>query len=124
MEKFYVCETCKNLIGVVQASGVPMVCCGKPMTLLNANTVDASQEKHTPAVKVNGDTVEVVVGDVLHPMLAEHYIQWIYLKTDKGGQIKYLKPEEAPAATFTLCGEKAVAVYEYCNLHGLWKTEL
>ncbi|HCT64129.1 MAG TPA: desulfoferrodoxin [Lachnospiraceae bacterium] len=120
--KFFVCKHCGNLIGMIENSGVPIVCCGEKMTELVANTVDASLEKHTPVVNVNGDKVEVTVGSVEHPMLDEHFIKWIYLETKKGGQRKSLKPGEAPKATFAVADDEPVAVYAYCNLHGLWKT--
>ena len=120
--KFFVCKHCGNLIGMIENSGVPIVCCGEKMTELVANTVDASLEKHTPVVNVNGDKIEVVVGSVEHPMLEEHFIKWIYLETKKGGQRKALKPGEAPKATFVVTDDEPVAAYAYCNLHGLWKT--
>lgn len=120
--KFFVCKHCGNLIGMIENSGVPVVCCGEKMTELVANTVDASVEKHTPVVTVNGDKIEVVVGSVEHPMLEEHFIKWIYVETKKGGQRKSLKPGEAPKAAFVVTDDEPVAVYAYCNLHGLWKT--
>lgn len=122
--KFLVCPTCGQVVGVVKDKGIPVVCCGSPMEELVPNTVDASQEKHVPVVEVNGDTVNVKVGSVTHPMDPDHFIEWIYLKTENGGQRKALNPGDAPEATFALGGEKAVAVYAYCNLHGLWMTEL
>jgi len=123
--KFYVCEHCGNKVTFVDNKGVPVVCCGQPMTELVANTTDAAVEKHVPEVKVEGNKVTAVVGSVEHPMISEHYIQFIALETEKGSQIKYLKPEEKPEASFCVQeGDKAVAVYEYCNLHGLWKKEL
>ena len=124
MKKFYICEHCGNIIEKVNDSGVPVVCCGQKMKELVPGTVDASREKHIPEVEVNGDVVNVVVGSVEHPMTEAHSIQWIYLETDKGSQIKYLKPDEAPRASFSLNGEKPIAVYEYCNLHGLWVKEI
>lgn len=123
-KKFYICKKCQKIIGVLQDSPVPTVCCGENMQLLEANTVDASNEKHVPVVAVEGNLVKVSVGSAEHPMLPEHFIQWIYLETEKGGQRKALKPGEKPQAVFALEDDKAVAVYEYCNLHGLWKTEL
>lgn len=122
--KFYLCKHCKNLVAMVNDSGVNPVCCGEKMTLLDPGTVDASVEKHTPAVTVEGSLVKVVVGSVEHPMADEHYIEWIYLETCCGGQIKYLEPGKEPKTSFELNGQKPVAVYAYCNLHGLWKTEL
>ncbi|HOT62711.1 MAG TPA: desulfoferrodoxin family protein [Treponemataceae bacterium] len=119
---FYVCKKCGNLVGMIHASGVKMVCCGEEMTALTPNTVDASKEKHVPVISVSGNLVTVKVGSVEHPMTAEHSIQWIYLETAKGGQRKCLNPGDKPEATFALSADdKAIAAYEYCNLHGLWK---
>ena len=122
--KFYVCEHCGNKVTFVEDKGVPVVCCGQKMTELVANTVDASQEKHVPVVERDGNKLVVKVGSVEHPMAEEHSIQWIVVETKQGSMIKYLKPGEKPEAEFEVSAEDAVAVYEYCNLHGLWKTEL
>ena len=122
--KFYRCKHCGNIVGMIHNSGVPVVCCGEEMEEMVANTVDASKEKHVPAVSIVGNTVKVDVGTIPHPMEEKHYIQWIYLQTKKGGQRKCLKPGEEPVAVFALDNDEVVAVYEYCNLHGLWKTEL
>ena len=123
--KFYICERCGNIIGKIHDSGVPVVCCGQPMTQLVAGTVDASLEKHVPVVTVEGNTVKVAVGAVEHPMLPEHYIEWVSLQTKQGNQRKCLKPGEAPKVCFSLCeGDEVEAVYEYCNLHGLWKADI
>ncbi len=122
--KFYICRTCGNIIEKVKDSGVPVVCCGKPMEELVPNTVEASNEKHLPAVRVEAGMVHVNVGSVDHPMLNEHYIEWVHVETENGGQRKYLEPGEAPSVTFHLGDDKPVAVYAYCNLHGLWKTEV
>ena len=122
--KFYVCGHCGNLIGMVHSAGVPMMCCGQKMDALEPNTVEASGEKHLPAVTVEGDLIKVNIGTVDHPMAEEHYIEWVYVQTEKGGQRKALKPGDAPAVSFRLEDDKAVAVYAYCNLHGLWMTEL
>lgn len=122
---FYRCDVCGNLSGLILASGAPMSCCGQHMTLLTANTTDASLEKHVPAVTVEGDTVTVAIGSVPHPMIPEHYIQWVYLQTDLGGQRKCLAPGNEPRAVFKLLpGEKPLTAYEYCNLHGLWKADI
>ena len=122
--KFFICEHCKNLVEVVHDAKVPMMCCGQKMTQLIPGTVEASVEKHLPVVTVDGDKVRVEIGSVAHPMAEEHSILWVYLQTDKGGQRKELAVGEAPVAEFALCGEKPEAVYAYCNLHGLWKTEI
>ena len=122
--KFYVCEHCGNLVGVINDAGVPLVCCGQKMTKLEAGVVEASHEKHIPVVTVDGNSVKVVVGSVEHPMSEEHSILWVYLLTDKGGQRKTLEVGKAPEVTFALADEKPISVYAYCNLHGLWKTDL
>ncbi len=120
--KFYICKHCGNLVGMIQSAGVPMLCCGEKMEELKANSVDASAEKHVPVVTAENNVLHVAVGSAAHPMTQEHSIQWIYVQTERGGQRKNLKPGEEPAATFALCEDRAIAVYAYCNLHGLWKT--
>lgn len=122
--KFYICRHCGNIIGLIHGSGVPVVCCGEEMEQLVPNTVEASAEKHLPVAAADGGVVRVAIGSAAHPMTAEHSIQWVYLETENGGQRKCLKPGDAPEVCFALCGDKAVAAYAYCNLHGLWKTEL
>ena len=92
------------------------------MTVLEPNTTDAAQEKHVPVVTREGNTITVTVGSVEHPMLPEHYIQWIVLETENGFRVAELKPGDKPQVKF-FENEKVIAVYEYCNLHGLWKTE-
>ncbi len=123
-KRFYICEHCGNIIGMINSSGVPIVCCGQNMTLLEPGTVEASHEKHIPVVTVDGNEVKVDVGSVAHPMVPEHSIMWIYLETDKGGHRKCLNPGEAPSATFALSDEKPLAAYAYCNIHGLWKADI
>ena len=101
------------------------VCCGEPMAKLVAGSVDAAVEKHVPAVEVEGNVVKVRVGSVEHPMTPEHYIQLICLVTEKGFQVAPLSDDAAPEAVFAVAeGDSPVAVYEYCNLHGLWVNEL
>ena len=123
-QKFYICEKCGNLVGKIHDSGVPLVCCGQKMTRLEAGVVEASREKHIPVVELGDGRVTVSVGSVIHPMTEEHSISWIYLETDKGGQRKSLSPGEEPKVTFAIQDEKPIAVYAYCNLHGLWKSEI
>lgn len=122
--RFYVCEHCGNIVGMIHNAGVPMICCGQKMTELTPNTVEASVEKHLPVVIVEGDKVYVEVGSTTHPMIEEHHIVWVYLQTDRGGQRKCLEVGSEPKVTFALADEKPVAVYAYCNLHGLWKTDV
>ena len=121
-QKFFICETCGNIIAMVKPSGVPVVCCGKPMKQIVPNTTDAAQEKHVPAWSKEGNLVKVQVGSVAHPMIPAHYIEWVSLQTKAGNQRKALAPEQAPEVTFAPTdGDEVEAVYAYCNLHGLWK---
>ena len=127
--KLYYCTHCGNIIFKVVDKGVPVMCCGQKMEELVPNTTDAAQEKHVPVVEKtphgSGSSVTVKVGSVEHPMLPEHFIEWIVLETQQGSQIKHLKPGEKPQAVFALAeGDQTVAAYAYCNLHGLWKQDL
>ncbi|MBC3804098.1 desulfoferrodoxin [Acetobacterium fimetarium] len=123
--KFYVCKHCGNFVGMIHASGVQMICCGDPMTEVVPNTTDAAQEKHVPVIAVDGNKVTIDIGSVPHPMTPEHHIAWVYLETEQGGQRKCLAVDGAPHMEFALTpGDKAVAAYAYCNLHGLWKASL
>lgn len=120
--KFYRCETCGQIVAIVKKKPCPVMCCGKPMKEMEPGEVDASLEKHVPVYEVNGDTVVVKVGSVAHPMLPEHYIEWVSLQTKLGNQRKALEPGQAPEVCFKLCDcDEVEAVYAYCNLHGLWK---
>ena len=122
---FYRCEICGNLIGMITNSGVVPECCGQAMTELSANTTDASHEKHVPVVEIQGNDVKVMVGEAAHPMMPEHFIEWIFLQTTQGGHRRSLSPGDAPEAHFVLGpDEKATVAYDYCNLHGLWKKEI
>ena len=122
--KFFICEHCGNVIGLIHSGGVPMMCCGQKMKELVPGVVEASREKHIPVVEVTENTVKVTVGSTLHPMAEEHSILWVYLETDRGGQRKNLEVGKEPSVTFALADEKPLAVYAYCNLHGLWKAEI
>ena len=123
--KFLRCKHCGNLFAVVNDGGVMPTCCGETMELLIANSTDAAGEKHVPVVERNGDRVTVKVGSVAHPMLEEHFIQWVAIvPSDERVYLKKLKPGDAPEATFNVCGQDSpVTAYEYCNLHGLWVAE-
>ncbi len=121
--KFYRCAHCGNVIQKVVDKRVPVVCCGQRMEELVPGTVEASVEKHLPVVTwIDENTIKVEVGSVAHPMLEEHHIAFVYVETENGGIRVDLK--DKPEALIALGGQKPIAVYEYCNLHGLWKTEL
>lgn len=123
-QKFFVCDHCGNLVGLIHNKGVPVVCCGEKMKELVPNTAEASSEKHLPVVEVSGNDVTVSVGSTFHPMEESHHISFIYLETQHGGQRKCLKILQVPKLNFTLVDDKPIAVYAYCNKHGLWKTEI
>ena len=122
--KFYICPHCGNSVEMIHDAGVKLMCCGQKMEELVAGAVEASHEKHIPAVDMEGGIVNVKVGSIEHPMAENHWIEWVQVVTDKGVQRKYLNPGEAPKVKFLLANEKPLAVYAYCNLHGLWKSEI
>ncbi|MCR4922758.1 MAG: desulfoferrodoxin FeS4 iron-binding domain-containing protein [Lachnospiraceae bacterium] len=118
----YKCEHCGTIVEEIKQGGCHASCCGQPMTLLEPGTSDGAAEKHVPSVSIDGDKVTVAVGEVEHPMLEAHFIEWIAIETNRGVQRKVLKPDTAPKAVFFLSdGEELLATYAYCNLHGLWK---
>lgn len=120
--KVYECKKCGNIIIFLEDSGVTPMCCGDMMTEIIPSTTDGAMEKHVPIYNRKANEVTVMVGELAHPMLDEHYIKWIVLETDKGIYIHYLKPGQEPMSKFCLCeNEKILNVYEYCNIHSLWK---
>lgn len=118
---FFRCKHCGNLVALINNGGGTLVCCGDEMTKLEANTSDGAKEKHVPEVTKEDGKIKVTVGSVLHPSLPEHYIQWIALAADDKVQFKYLEPGQEPKAEFEEV--ETGTVYEYCNLHGLWKAD-
>lgn len=153
-EVFYKCDLCGNMVALVKEGGGTLVCCGQDMNKLVANTEDASQEKHVPDVTIAGNKIKVQVGSEVHPMVEKHYIEWIALVSDHRIEVRSLKPGMDPVAEFEFEFENAkvpyidgdnevpncegqpcnfehteektinVSIYEYCNLHGLWKVDL
>ncbi len=121
--EIYRCSVCGNMVEVLDAAAGTMVCCGKPMTLLEGNTQDASHEKHVPVIERTEGGFIVKVGAAEHPMLAEHYIQWIELHTATEVLRRELHPGEKPEAFFTT-SQTPLMVRAYCNLHGLWILEV
>ena len=123
--RFLISEDNQDIVEVLASNVCEITCDNKPMKELVPNSTNAAQEKHVPVATVEGNKVVVNVGSVDHPMVAEHWIQWVYLETDKGGHRKVLNHGEKPHVVFALTeDEKALAVYEYCNLHGLWVAKL
>ena len=123
-QKFYVCRTCGNLVGKIDDGKVPMVCCGKHMEELVPNTSEGAGEKHLPVYTYKDNVLEVSVGSVLHPMEAAHHIPWVYVETEKGGQRKNLEVGKEPKVRFVFTDDRPLSVFAYCNLHGLWKSEI
>ena len=119
--KFLKCKKCGKVVNVLKASACETMCCGEAMVELKANTTDAAVEKHVPVVEKNGNSVEVKVGSVAHPMEEKHYIEWILLETKNANQFKMLNPGDEPKAVFALNdSDEVLNAYAYCNLHGLW----
>ena len=116
----YKCDLCGNIVEVMHGGAGELVCCGQPMKLFVANTVDAAKEKHVPAIEKTADGFKVKVGSVAHPMEEKHYIEWIEVISGGKTYRQFLKPGEAPEATFCIDAHQVTA-REYCNLHGLWK---
>ena len=124
MVKVLRCNRCGNIVTYLVEKGGQVVCCGENMEELTPNTTDAAGEKHVPVIKTEGNKVTVEVGSVTHPSLEAHFIMFILLETKKGVQKVSLSAGDEPKAVFALAeGDEAVAAYEYCNLHGLWKAE-
>jgi superoxide reductase len=118
--QIYKCEICGNIVEVLHEGVGELVCCGQPMKLLVANTVDAAKEKHVPVMEKTASGVKVKVGSVTHPMEEKHYIEWIEIIADGKAYRQFLKPGDAPEAVFEIKANK-IEAREHCNLHGLWK---
>lgn len=122
LKQIYKCEVCGNIVEVVHKGGGELVCCGRPMTLKEENTEEAATEKHIPVIEKIEGGVKVKVGEVEHPMLEKHYIEWIEVHTENKVYRKYLNPDEKPEAVFLL-DEEVLYAREYCNIHGLWRSK-
>ncbi|MDQ0202435.1 desulfoferrodoxin family protein [Pectinatus haikarae] len=134
----YKCEVCGYILEVIDlgkkqliesgtsfartitVADAKLICCGKPMTLVQANSVDASNEKHVPIIEFGNDTAVVKVGSISHPMTPEHFIKWITILYGDRIQRVELEPGDTPEASFHIGNESNVKAYAYCNLHGLW----
>ena len=121
MVDFYRCNVCGNIVALIKVGGGTLVCCGQNMEKLEANSTDASQEKHVPVITKEDGKIKVAVGSVLHPMVPEHFIEWIALVIYDKVEFKFLKPGAEPKAEFSEV--KSGTVFAYCNQHGLWKAE-
>ena len=122
-KRFFRCEVCGNLVGLIHDGGSQLYCDGQPMTELKPGSVDAATEKHVPVYTLEGYQLHVQVGEVPHPMIPEHWIQWICVTDGNETQRVELNPGDEPKACFTVDPSSPLTIYEYCNLHGLWKAE-
>ena len=121
--KFYECRHCGNIMTYQRKVALTVYCCDRAMQEMEPNTADASGEKHKPVLETNGRDVMVRVGELMHPMENEHHIQWIILETSRGYHKRHLQPGGDPAARFTLQNDEEIrSAYEFCNMHGLWKS--
>ncbi len=123
MNQVWKCEVCGNIVEVLHAGVGQLVCCGQPMNLMEARLTEAEgYEKHLPVIEQGDGVVKVKVGSVPHPMMENHWIEWIALDTDRGVHRKYLKPGDEPEAVFRT-GDRVLQAREYCNIHGHWATK-
>lgn len=122
--KFYRCPICGNIVYVVEGNGSHLVCCGKPMEEIVPASVDAAKEKHVPSIKDDDGRLTVQIGEVMHPSLENHYIEWVASEGDDAITIKYLKSGDDPVVHFCNRHRDIKRVLSYCNLHGLWEKEL
>ena len=123
-QKFYICKKCGNLVGKIDDGHYSMVCCDEKMDELIPNLSEEGKEKHLPVYRFNNNLLEVNVGSKEHPMEKEHYISWIYVETQNGGQRRILKFTDEPKASFLFVKDKPLAIFAYCNKHGLWKMDI
>ena len=118
----YKCETCGNIVQVLTGGQGALVCCGGPMALLPEQTADSAVEKHVPVIERTADGIKVTVGSTLHPMVDEHWIEWIEVIADGQDYRQYLNPGDEPVAVFAIQAD-AITAREHCNVHGLWKNQ-
>jgi len=120
--QIYKCEVCGNMVEIIHEGAGELVCCNQPMKLMEENTTDAALEKHVPVIEKTEDGIKVKVGSVPHPMQEDHHIEWIELIADGRAYRQFLSPGEEPEAVFSIEAQ-SITAREYCNLHGLWKSE-
>jgi len=121
MNKIYKCNVCGNIVELIHESGGELICCGKPMGLVESKEKEEGNEKHLPIIVKADSGVIINIGEVDHPMEDKHYIEWIEVVTEVGVYRKCLKPNEKPNASFCIREDQIISVREYCNVHGLWE---
>ena len=119
--RFYRCKVCGNIMAMLSKNGETKVCCRQNMTVVEPNMSNGEFEKQIPVVTRENGIIHVTVGATLHPMLPEHYIEMIAIDAGKKTETAYLAPGLEPRVDFADIGSGTV--YEYCSVHGLWKTE-
>lgn len=120
----YRCEHCGNIVEVLHTGGGALICCGEEMKLLEGKTAESSTEKHVPFIEETSNGYKVKIGENnAHPMVEEHYIEWIELIVDDKSYIEFLKPGAKPEAEFCIAKGNSVKAIEYCSVHGLWKNK-
>jgi len=124
INQVYKCSICGNIVELTHVGNGTLVCCGQPMELQEEKSSDEGVEKHLPVAKFEDGILKVNIGSVDHPMIAEHYIEWIECIVDGDVQRVYLAPEEKPYAQFSVEEGKDITVRAYCNVHGLWSVTL
>ncbi len=122
VREIYKCNICGNIVEVLHAGIGQLVCCDEPMKLMDEKTEDSSVEKHVPYIEKTANGIIVKVGQNQdHPMIEEHYIEWIQVIADGVSHRKFLNPGDKPQAEFEIKTD-AIEAREYCNVHGLWKS--
>lgn len=147
--EFYRCRICGNVIVKYvplagKAGTFECSCCGEKMQLLTPQDAAGQTDEHQMAFNIFGgfehNTIRITVDEGHHPMSAEHHIEWIYLRTFQGGQMKYLTTKGKSVTMFSLANEDAFVfcgrdvckyckyqckrghyAYAYCNQHGLFE---
>jgi len=123
--KFFKCTECNTLVEALNPQCCDeMCCCGKPMEMLIPNKLAGLEEKHLPVIKRDGSNITICIGRILHPQTIEHHIKWVELICDGYERRVELKSGDDPIVTFRIHeGERVIAVYAYCSVHGLWRSE-
>lgn len=120
--ELYKCSICGNLVQVLLSGAGELVCCNQPMEKLcpKVNEDNELSEKHIPVIELENDKKFVRL--TKHPMIPEHYIQFIEVFTKDKSKVylKFLNPNEKAELEITNFEEDIDAI-EYCNIHGLWR---